>query len=147
NAPKLTITGACTETGAMFTVMNSGGPILGELGYTLRSPAGFSRRGMLSFDAGKALVEIDSPYGDLTLTVDAHPGTEATVAETGAYCYPPKLEAEGVCTTDGARFTVTNTGGPITETLGYTLTSAEGFHRTGELAFVNDVATVEVVGA
>jgi PKD repeat protein/Tol biopolymer transport system component len=125
--PVLTVTHVCASP-VVFTVTNTGGPMLTPVNYTVTtgSPATTVRTGTISGLATNGTQQVtltsEDPYAGYTLSTSGQATNFITNTSGDANCARPALSVTHVCA-DPVVFTVTNTGGPMLTPVNYAVTT------------------------
>ncbi len=109
--PDLTASGVCVpETGeATFTVVNTGGPTIEDVTYTLSDETGTIESGVISLDNGEEFSTTTVTPGTLTFEILEFSETVTTICFEEA-----DIEIAGFCNDDAsATFTIFNRGGDM----------------------------------
>jgi beta propeller repeat protein len=129
-APSLSASGTCSADGvASFTVTNGGGPMGVGAGYTVKDAGGATvESGTIKLDSGgSTTIKVTGVYGKLTLSIPGFGVSADTVCAAPTSTPAPSLSASGTCSANGiASFTVTNGGGPMGVSTGYTVKGSSG---------------------
>jgi len=133
--PKLSVAGQCAADTAqvIFTLTNNGGPMSGAVDYTISDSTG-------TLDQGQTNVLGAGESQDFTVPASVSGGTITfsaaglTTPATVTNCFAlPKLSAAGQCAADTGEviFTLTNSGGPMTADVAYSISDNAGVIAAG----------------